>query len=89
MAVPVYSDRQMIALSAYIHQNPKVGGLVDDLKRWPYSSYPDYIGIRKEDLCDRNMLMRHFKDVKDYESFVEHRFVDIKEQKEMSRLFIE
>jgi putative transposase len=40
----------------YIHQNPLVGGLVKDISAWPYSSYLDYIGVRNEPLCKKDVF---------------------------------
>jgi len=40
----------------YIHQNPLAAGLVNDLAAWPYSSYPDYVGIRNGTLCKKEIF---------------------------------
>jgi putative transposase len=36
----------------YIHQNPWRAGLVQQLEDWPYSSFCDFAGLRKGNLCD-------------------------------------
>ena len=36
----------------YIHQNPVRAGLVTAPERWPYSSAPDYAGLRQGTLCN-------------------------------------
>lgn len=41
----------------YIHLNPKVAGLVKNLKDWPYSSWVDYYGFRRGTLCDKEIIM--------------------------------
>lgn len=51
----------------YIHQNPLQAGFVKDLKDWPYSSYPVYPNIRKDNLVNinlgfRSMRINHSKD---------------------------
>jgi putative transposase len=43
----------------YVHQNPKAGGLVNHLKDWIYSSYPDYIGNRNGTLCNKELFFQH------------------------------
>lgn len=51
------SDNRLNTLSIcthYVHQNPKKAGLVNDLAKWTYSSYPDYMGLRNCTLCDKN-----------------------------------
>ena len=41
----------------YIHDNPLASHLVNDLKRWPYSSWPDYYGFRNETLCNKELTI--------------------------------
>ena len=41
----------------YCHQNPWKAGLVKKLEDWPYSSFPDYCGLRKGTLCNKALLM--------------------------------
>ena len=40
----VDENRYCVHLSAYIHLNPYRAGIVEDLREYPWSSYPDYIG---------------------------------------------
>jgi putative transposase len=42
----------------YVHENPLAAKLVNDLKNWPYSSYPDYFGFRTGTLCNKEKLMQ-------------------------------
>ncbi len=42
----------------YIHQNPLEAQLVSDLKKWPYSSYPDYADIRNGTTCDKEFAFK-------------------------------
>ena len=42
----------------YVHHNPLAAKLVSNLSDWVYSSYPDYIGLRKDDLCDTAFFLR-------------------------------
>ncbi|GAA3994586.1 transposase [Hymenobacter fastidiosus] len=37
----------------YIHQNPVRAQLIAETARWPWSSYPDYLGLRPGTLCDQ------------------------------------
>ncbi|BDD15156.1 hypothetical protein MATR_19810 [Marivirga tractuosa] len=36
----------------YIHHNPLKAGLVNKMEDWKYSSFQDYLGIRKGTLCN-------------------------------------
>jgi putative transposase len=40
----------------YIHQNPLVAGKVDKLQDWPFSSYPDYTGMRNGTICSKEIF---------------------------------
>ncbi len=40
----------------YIHQNPMVARIVKNLPDWPYSSYPDYTGLRNGSLCAKEIF---------------------------------
>jgi REP element-mobilizing transposase RayT len=37
--IPITSEQYLTQLVTYIHQNPQRHGLIDDFRRWPYSSY--------------------------------------------------
>lgn len=39
----------------YIHQNPVKAHLVDRAEEWPYSSAPDFAGIRNGTLCNQKL----------------------------------
>jgi putative transposase len=40
----------------YIHNNPVAAGIVQNPEEWPYSSYPDYAGLRNGTLCSRELF---------------------------------
>ncbi len=88
-AVAIESDNQMAALSAYIHQNPKVAGLVSVIEKWPYSSYPEYIGIRNGDLSEPGSVLSQFGDRKEYRSFVGEQLEGIIEREEIRSLIVD
>lgn len=41
----------------YIHQNPLLAGLVDEIEDWEFSSYLDYIGKRDGTLPNKNLAL--------------------------------
>ena len=83
-AVMIESDQQLSAVSAYIHQNPKVAGLVQNLQDWEYSSYANYIGDVPDMFCDCDRVMANFKNAAEYRDFVENRYCEILERKEIA-----
>lgn len=42
----------------YIHQNPVNAGLVNEISKWPYSSFPDYAGLRNGTLCCQELFFK-------------------------------
>lgn len=41
----------------YCHQNPWRARLVNKIEEWPFSSFPDYCGLRDDDLCNRQLFL--------------------------------
>lgn len=39
----------------YVHQNAYRAGLVNKMEFWLYSSFPDYIGWRNDNLCNKQL----------------------------------
>jgi REP element-mobilizing transposase RayT len=75
-SIVVDEDNYSIALSTYIHLNPLRSGVVDDPKKYPWSSYLDYIGQRNSiERLDTTFILRQFDNdpglaQKKYERFV-------------------
>ena len=71
-AVIVETDEQLLHLSRYIHLNPLVGGVVSSLKSYRRSSYPEYLGCSKENVCRREEILNMFSEPREkkYEKFV-------------------
>lgn len=88
-SVLVDSDEYLRWISAYVHSNPKVAGLVTDLKDYPWSSYVDYVGQRNGVLCKKDVIINSFKDITEYVEFVESAGEIIKERKDMDHLFLD
>ena len=42
----------------YIHQNPFKAKLVSKIEGWPYSSFPDYAGVRNGNICDQELALQ-------------------------------
>lgn len=69
-AVRIETDEQLIHVSRYIHLHPLTCYLVKDLKKWGFSSYPEYLGLRKIKLSSPDLVLSLFKDLWKYERFV-------------------
>lgn len=59
------SDKYLMYLSAYIHNN------VHDSLDYPFSSFPDIVGTRNDNLCDKSIILSLFdNDPEKYKKFV-------------------
>lgn len=57
-AVRVDSNEQLLWLSYYIHNNPRKAGIIEDLLQYQWGSYLDYVGIRKGNLCKKEIITK-------------------------------
>ena len=69
-AVAVESESYLLHLCRYIHANPVIHGLVEDVADWPYSNYLEWIGEREGTLLDREFVRAHFPTPDSYREFV-------------------
>lgn len=69
-AVQPETDEQLLHISRYIHLNPLVSELTEDLPSFKWSSYLDYIGKRNGKLCAKDTLLSFFSSPSKYEAFV-------------------
>lgn len=78
----VENDSYAKYLSAYIHNNPGNLG-------YPYSSYPDIVGLRQGKIVDRSIVLSWFENnIESYKKFVEE-FREKEEQQIQDLLFDE
>lgn len=81
-AVLVNSNEQLLWVSAYIHQNPKVAGLVQSFEEYAYSSYSSYSEKNSPQLCDTGLILEQFSGREKYREFVESSFDSIRNNKD-------
>ena len=75
-AAAVEDDAYLAHLCRYIHANPVIHGLVDDLAVWPYSNYLEWIGEREGTLVDRDFIRSWFSHPLGYREFVAQYIVE-------------
>lgn len=68
-AVRIEDDEQLLHVSRYIHLNPLIDYLTIDLRTYSYSSYPEFLGLKKG-FCKKEVILDNFKTPSDYEKFV-------------------
>jgi len=68
-AVLIESNEQLVHLSRYIHLNPLVSGIVEDLETYTWSSFPEYMGLNGENICSKEIIIDQFSSLNDYQDF--------------------
>jgi hypothetical protein len=68
--IPVNVEGYLLHLCRYIHANPVLHGLVDDVADWPYSNYLEWIGEREGTLVDGDFVQAHFRQPQSYKAFI-------------------
>ena len=56
-SILVDADNYALVLSAYIHLNPLRAGIVSQLEDYPWSSYLDYLNLRKSNISDPSFVL--------------------------------
>jgi putative transposase len=88
--VPVVGNRQLLWLSAYIHQNPKKAKLVSDPIRYDWSSYSDYLAEHAHTLVSgSDIILDQFKTRKEYGHFVDDSFKLLAEKSDLNGITID
>lgn len=72
-SVRVKAEQQLLHVSRYIHLNPYSSGIViavADLKKYSYSSLPEYLGLTKNEICQKEIIVGYFNKPGSYQEFV-------------------
>lgn len=69
-AVHIESNEQLLHVSRYIHLNPLIGFVTKDIETYKWSSYPEYIGLHNNQICENNIILDQFNTRGDYKTFV-------------------
>ena len=88
-SVLVDKNNQLLHLSAYIHTNPEVAGLVEKSENWKFNSYLNFIGKEQYKLCSKNIILEQFSDIQSYKKFVHESVAKIKSVKGLSYALID
>ena len=70
---PVEDERYYLGLVRYIHQNPLKAGMVENLEKYKWSSYNDYVKNANEfvdiDMCLEMLSANRKKAIRDFKEF--------------------
>ena len=92
-AVRIESEGQLLHTSRYIHLNPLVAGMTDNLRSYGWSSYPEYLGVQLGDrgLCSTELVLSFFSQPRgeNYERFVQDQADYARSLEEIKHLLID
>ena len=70
-AIHIDTDQYLIHLSRYIHLNPVIAELTEKAQDWEFSSYREFIGLRRGSLPKLDGVLSQFAGKDAYRAFVE------------------
>ena len=88
-ATAVENEAYLLHLCRYIHANPVIHGLVDNLADWPYSNYLEWTGEREGTLVDRDFVRGLYPSTSDYREFVAQYIAERRLPNELAALLLE
>ena len=86
-AVEIRSDGQLQKISCYINGNSEIHNITKATS-WTWSSYMDYLNLRKGNLCNKNIILDQFKNIEEYKNLTTTIINDSKQQKEEIKNFL-
>ncbi len=87
-SILIDSNEYLLHLSAYVNKNNFIHGY-SNIKEWEYSSLPDYFGKRNDGFLAKNIILDQFKNINDYDAFLNDNALFTKNRKELERYIIE
>lgn len=69
-AVHIETDEQLLYTSCYINGNAEIHK-ISQAAKWPWASYPDYIGRREGTLINKAIILKDFKNTEEYKKLTE------------------
>jgi putative transposase len=91
-AVRIETDEQLLHVSRYIHLNPFTSSIVqkiEDLQKYIYSSYPEYLNIIHTNFFEKEPIVSHFNDINAYQIFIHNQANYQRELKRIRHLILE
>lgn len=90
-SVYIESDEQLLHVSRYIHLNPVVSYVIkeQELVTYSWSSLPEYLGLTKEKICDKEIVLNQFPSRESYRKFVHDQIDYAQKLEKIKHLIIE
>ena len=82
------SSELLLHISAYVNCNSEIHG-IEQAEKYPWCSFPDYIGIRKNGIINKNIVLDEFNNANQYKDFAVSYIKYFKERKADEKIFLE
>jgi putative transposase len=82
------SNEYLLYLSVYVNKNNFIHGYNQN-DNWPYSSLPDYLDRRNNNLVNKEVILGQFKNIDEYKDFINNNALYMREKKELEKYLIE
>lgn len=80
-AVHIDTNEYLLHLSAYVNLNDSVHQLGGSTSKLVDSSWDEYMNKSKKKICNKNIILKQFRNIKEYKRFAENSLNDILEKK--------
>jgi len=85
-AINIDSNEYLLYLSAYVNNNKFIHGYQNEFN---FSSLEEYIGKTDYKLCSKDIILKQFKNKKEYAQYLKVNAKHLKEKKELARYLME
>lgn len=83
------SNDRLLYLSAYVNKNHSIHGYKEG-DNWQYSSLNEYLNKNKTFcLCNKSPIIDQFRDIKEYQNYINVNALQMRENKEMEKIALE
>ncbi len=88
-SVHIDSDEHLVWVSAYVNGNSQIHGLILDVSKYQWCSYPEYLGLTDLAICNKEVILSQYKDLEKFKKANEDCFRQMKEKKDLQRYILD
>ncbi len=77
----IKSNSQLLRMSVYVNCNSEIHK-VCPAEDYHWCGFPEYMGKKSEQLCDKKVIESHFRNKEDYRNYARENIFDFQERKE-------
>ena len=82
-AKEIGGEDEVLPFITYVHQLPLTANLANRMEEWPYSSYPDLIGMRNGAIASNKFIRQNFFTAEEFQKYSEGMINDLQRREWM------